>query len=491
MGDDGAARRLPLAGRYPAAVAMALLALCPFIVLSTATLLMQELLVQDLHTTRFGVGLAGALANAGYALGAVIAADLIKRVRKRHIYLVNEMAFTAASLLCAFAPGIATFTAGRTLEGVSTGMLLVVALPPLVTTYGAAKVPLTAAFINLGLFGMVTAGPLVGGAAAAESAWRALFVGMAVLGAAGVVVGLLAFDTPDDLDPRIGFDFSAIPVAAAATFLPFLGVAWLVRGGFGSAGFLVPLVLGLAALGMLLVRQYRKDEALMPLKLVSHTYPVTGIAAAMVAGAAFTALIELSATYLLLVRHAQPLPVGAALAGQIAGVAVAAWLFKRLLATRWLPAFTFCGLGLVVLGGLLVLFLAPGRALPLVVVGGVLLGFGAGAGVSPGLFMAGLSVPSRRLGPTFALVELLRAEAAFLVAPVLLAIAKAMTDLPEGVFDAALIAVVLCAVATLLLALLFAAGGVGLHPPDIEAWLGGEESAFESPPLVASLRDLG
>jgi hypothetical protein len=55
----------------------------------------------------------------------------------------------------------------------------------------------------------------------------------------------------------------------------------------------------------------------------------------------------------------------------------------------------------------------PGTA-----VAGVLLGFGAGAGVAPALFMAGLSAPSDRLGPTFALVELLRSEAAFRVAPV-------------------------------------------------------------------------
>lgn len=49
----------PLAGSYPAAVALALLALCPFIVLTTAASLFRVPLMKDLGTTAFGVQLAG------------------------------------------------------------------------------------------------------------------------------------------------------------------------------------------------------------------------------------------------------------------------------------------------------------------------------------------------------------------------------------------------------------------------------------------------
>jgi len=54
--------------------------------------------------------------------------------------------------------------------------------------------------------------------------------------------------------------------------------------------------------------------------------------------------------------------------------------------------------------------------------------------------------------------------------------------------NAALVAVLLGSPATLVLVALFASGGVGLHAPDIEAWLEGEDSAFESPPLAAAIR---
>jgi hypothetical protein len=55
--------RRPLAGNYAAAVGLALLALCPFIVLSTAGQLLNEHVLADLHTSMFGVQLADGLAN--------------------------------------------------------------------------------------------------------------------------------------------------------------------------------------------------------------------------------------------------------------------------------------------------------------------------------------------------------------------------------------------------------------------------------------------
>jgi MFS family permease len=480
---------VPLRGSYAAAVAMALLALCPFIVLSTASLLLREPLHRDLGGGRFGTQLAGGLSNAFYAFGAVAAADLIQRVPGRRLFLFCEAGFVAGSLLAALAPGIEVFVAGRVLQGAATGMLLVAALPPLVTNHGVEKLPLTAAFVNLGLFGMVTLGPLVGGVAAGFDAWRALYLGIAGLGAVGLLMGALTFGRSTAPSPRVGFDYSAIPVAACATILPFLGVAWLGRGSFTSSGFLVPLLLGTAALGTLLVRQYRKPRALMPLKLLAHTLPVTGVSIAMVAGAGFTTLVELVVIYLLEVDHRTPLATGELLATQIAGVVVAAWLFKSMLTTRWLPVLAFTGTGVVVAGGALLLWLQPASSTWVVAVAGVLLGFGAGAGVTPGLFMAGLSVPSTRLGPTFALVELLRAEAAFLVGPVLVHIAMTSTDLSQGIHLTTWIMLLIVAAGGVASLALLLTGGARPQAPDLPSWLSGDSPAYHSPRLAATLRD--
>jgi hypothetical protein len=304
------------------------------------------------------------------------------------------------------------------------------------------------------------------------------------------VLGLLAFGREDAHSPRMGFDWSAIPMALAATALPFFGVSWLSRGGFGSPAFYLPVAAGLLALCALLVRQYRKDDALMPLKLISHTLPVTGIATAMVTGAVVTALVELAVVYLLQVQHESVAVTGAILGTQVVGVVAAALMFKRVLRTRWLPAFALFGLGVAGVAGALLVGLGAGRPIWIIAVAGVLLGFAAGAGVTPGLFMAGLSVPSGRLGPAFAMVELLRSEAAFLVAPIVVQIVLLFSDPTQGIRLAALILVLLCAVGGVLILAVLLLGGARPHAPDLDLWVRGEQPAYHSPRLAAAVRHI-
>lgn len=83
----------------------------------------------------------------------------------------------------------------------------------------------------------------------------------------------------------------------------------------------------------------------------------------------------------------------------------------------------------------------------------------------------GFSARSNRLGPTFALVELPRAQAAFLAAPMLPRIA--MIDpagLAAGVRLAALIAVVLIAISALFVIGVLLLGCARPHAPDPRTW---------------------
>ncbi|HEY3613172.1 MAG TPA: MFS transporter [Gaiellales bacterium] len=484
----GSLRRAPLSDSYAAAVAIVLLALCPFIVLSPAVNIFQQPVMRDLGASRFGFELASALASAGYALGAVVSADLIQRASVRRLYLLCEAVFVLGSVLALVAPGIELFTAGRVLQGLATGMLLVVALPPLVTSHGVERLPTTAAVVSLGLFGMVTLGPIIGGVAAAGNRWRLVFAALAVLGVAALVLGLLGLE---DSEPGgRSFDWTALPLAVAATALPFFGVSWLARGTtWTSPGFLVPTIAGLAALVLLIVVQYHRDDPLMPMRPIAHTLPVTGIAGAMVAGAAVTALVGLAELYLTKVGHETPLATGALVTSQVAGTVLAAWLFRRLLPTRWLPVLALAGLVSAAAGSATLLLLSPGSTHAVVPAAALLLGFGAGAGVTPALFMVGLSVPSSRLGPTFALVELLRSNAAFLLAPVLLQLAATHGGLPGGVRLGVLVCLAASVAAIAAVIGTYLLGGARLQEPDLPAWLERDAPAFDSPPLAAELRD--
>lgn len=481
-------RRAPLGSRYPAGAAMALLALCPFIVLTTAFTLFERQVTHDLHTTTFLVELSNALANAGYAFGAVMAADLIMRIPQRSLFLACEAVFAAGSLLAAEAGGISLFTVARVLQGVSTGILLVVALPPLVTKYGPDRFPLSAMIINLGLFGMVTLGPLSGGITGTEHAWRELFLAVGALAAAGMTLGAFAFDFSPAAAPGQGFDMTAIPLAFAATFLPFFGAAWLLRGGLTSAVFLVPFIGGIAILLTLVGLQFVKGRALMPVAPISHTLPIFGIGTAMIAGAAFVTLLELTISYLTSVVNDSPVVTGLLLAPMLLGVAVAAVMFKRFVVTRWLALLVIAGTAAVGIAAALLLALTSWTAPVLVPVSAALLGFGAGAAVAPGLFMGGMTVPSSQLGPTFALVELLRSEAAFILAPILAYVATTVFTPVVGIQLGVGITLGLLAVMSTALIGVLLAGGVGPHEPDLEAWLNADSPAYESAPVAAPLR---
>lgn len=486
---SGMLNRAPLAGRYPAGVAIALLGLCPFIVLTTAFTLIEKDVVASLHATLFLGQLSNALANAAYAFGAVTAADLVLRLPQRWLFIACEATFVAGTLLAIFAPGMGVFVLGRVLQGMTTGMMLVVALPPLITNFGPDRLPLSALFVNLGLFGMVTLGPVAGGLAAGFHGWRPLFAAVAGLGVAGMVTGLLGYGPNQPPSPKIGFDATAIPLALGGAFLPFFAVSWLTEGGFFSVGFLAPLLIGLAMLCALIGSQFAKSRALMPVRPISHTLPVVGIGTAMMGGAAFTVLLEMTVKYLTQVMKTPPVMAGGLLAPMLVGLAAGALLFKRLLPSRWLPVLALSGLGTVAVAAAVLLGLTPGTATVIVPIASVLLGFGAGASVAPGLFMGGLSVPSNQIGPTFALVELLRSEAAFILAPALDYIAMiSLGSLASGLRLVVGITFGLVLLASPVLLGLLLLGGVGPHAPALETWLRGDGTAYHSPRIAAAIR---
>lgn len=485
-------RRPPLATSYPTKVALVLLALCPNIVLTTATQLLQPQLLHDLHTSATALQMTEGLSNAGYAFGAVLAVALLQKLPGRRLLLGYEAIFVGGSVLAAAAPDLTGFAAGRILEGFATGLLLVAALPPLVTKFPAAKLPVTVAVVDVGLFGAVTAGPLVGGLTQSYSAWRALFIGIAVLGALGFTAGFFSVDHQGALNPDHRLDKSALVLAALATSLPFIGASLLESLPFASPEVLGPLVVGLLVLLALVITEYRRREPLTPMRLLTHTYPMTGLLAAMVTGAAAVALLELAQLFLVQATHTSALTAGALFWPQVAGIAVAAMLFGAVFRTRLIPVLVAVGalalIGSAVLTGLL--SVGSGHLPILLIAAGI--GFGAGATVAPGLFLAALAVPSAEIGPAFALVELLRSEAAFLVAPVVLHVAMTPGSSPgaltRGINYGGWAMAGLVGLGVVALTALLALGGARLRRPDLVAWLENGGEALDSPPLAAAVR---
>jgi hypothetical protein len=176
---------------------------------------------------------------------------------------------------------------------------------------------------------------------------------------------------------------------------------------------------------------------------------------------------------------------------------VTAVLLGALLRTRFLPGLTLFGmLVLIASGGALLFALGPMGSHRLLLGTIDMLGLGAGATVSPGLFMAAMSLPSQIVGRALALVELVRSEADFILAPVMLQVARLESGghglTPAGIRQAILITVMITGGTTLLGILLYlGSAGRRLPKPDLAGWLDHTEPAFESPPFWARLRRKG
>jgi hypothetical protein len=126
----------------------------------------------------------------------------------------------------------------------------------------------------------------------------------------------------------------------------------------------------------------------------------------------------------------------------------------------------------------------------LVAVGSGLIGIGVGGSVVPALFIAGFSLRSNNVQRVFALIELIRAVAAFMVAPILLRVARTAGPNPvAGTRTALWICFGLSAAGAVIAVCLYVLAGARRPPkPALERWREGAEPGWDSPPLLAAVR---
>lgn len=476
-----------LKGSYWITLSISLLALSPDFILSAALGLMRPTIAQNLGASPGAVFWASILSNAALALGAVIAADLAQRFRNRPLFLSYQGLFIAGSLAGALAPGSLVLVLGHTVQGLATGLLLVASLPPLVTGFPVERLKTTIPAVVIGLFGAVTAGPLVGGYFARTGDWRLLFAATAVIGLVTFVLALVSLAERDALNPGARIDFLALGLAAAGVVLAFYGVGQLMKSGWGSPLFYLPLAAGALMLISLVIVEGVRPEPLMPVEPLTTTFPVMGILAAIISGAAFTGMLELSILYLEKIRGLGAFAAGMLFWPQLAAGIAGALIVGAVLTSRWvltMPLFGMISLSLAAwrLTGVTA-DTTDARMLWI----SAALGLGASLTVTPGLLMAALSVPPMLVGRAIALVELLRLASAYMVGPVLVYFAISHGTQAENLLPALhtafwiVFAFMLAGI--VVITLIYLSGGARLHPPGLVTFIEKGEPAFDSPPV--------
>jgi hypothetical protein len=480
-------RQGPLAGRYPAVAAMVVFALVPYLALSGALGPITPLIAGRLHMSLQTMSIGSGVANAAYAVGTVLAVQLALLLPQRRMMVLYAAVLVLGSLLTASAQDPAMYLVGRVLQGLCTSLLLIAAAPPLFLGFPAARLRSTAVLMNLCIFGAVALGPLIGGIQAGAHGWRPLFWIVAGISVAALVLSLLTFEDAPPADLTAPKDPAAIGLAAFGAGAAFFGASELLTHRFLSPLTIVPLLGGLLVIVILIVNQSTRTRPLLTIRrMLTSTIPVAAIVLALFAAAASVSATELSAGAL--ATRYGPLHVGLLYLPEFAGAVVTAVALGAVLLRRALQYLPLIGMGFLAAGILVFrIQLPPSQALTLV--GAGLTGIGVGATVAPALFVAGFSLPSANLQRVFAIVELLRAVAAFMIAPVFAHFAATVgTGRFGGTGIALWIGAGLALTGAALAVALYVLGGARPQAADIEHFLAGESPGFPSPPLLARLR---
>jgi hypothetical protein len=466
---------------------MVMFALIPYLALSAALQPLTPIIAKQLHTSLQTMSLSSGLANAAYAAGTVMAVQFAQHLPQRRMLILYATLLVIGSVLAAAAQNPGMYIAGHVLQGLCTSLLLISAVPPLAIGYPASKLRITAVIMNMCIFGAVALGPAIGGLQAHFDAWRPLFWIISAIAASALVLSVLTFDDAPPADPESPRDPLAIALAAVGCVAAFFGASELLTHSFLDPVTIVPLLGGLATIVVLIVYQFRAKRPLLTIRtMLTSTMPVAGIVVALFAAAASVSATALTAT--VLAERYGPLHVGLLYLPEVAGAVITAILLGVVITRRAMHDLPLGGM-VFLAAGIAVFRIEVPSSEAATLIGSGLTGIGLGATVAPALFVAGFSLPSASLQRVFAIVELMRAVAAFMIAPIFAHLAVTVGgSLDAGTGIALWIGLGLALGGAAIGIAIYALGGARPQAPDLERFVAGEAPAWYSPPLLARVR---
>jgi MFS family permease len=479
-------RQGPLAGRYPAVASMVVFALVPYLALSGALGPITPRIAADLNMSLQTYSLGAGMANAAYAVGTVLAVQFAALLPQRRMMVIYATFLVIGSVMTASATTAWVFIAGHILQGLCTSLLLIAAAPPLFLGFPISRLRPTAVIFNMCIFGAVALGPLIGGLQASASGWRPLFWVVAGISATAFVLSILTFEDAPPAEPDAPKDPIAIGLAAVGAGAAFFGASELLTHKFLSPITIVPLLGGLAVIVCLILNQALRKRPLLTIRgMLTSTIPVAGIVLALCAAAASVSATELTSTMLAPLHS--PLSLGFLYLPEFAGAVISGIVLGAVLRHKGIQYLPLAGMGCLAAGIIAFRIHLPTSS-AMTLVGSGLTGLGVGATVAPALFVTGFSLQASNLQRVFAIVELLRAVAAFMIAPVFAHFASTVGSQPYGGIGIALwIGAGLAVAGAAFAVFLYWIRGARPETPKIEQFLAGEAPAYYSPPLFGPL----
>ncbi|MEY8841012.1 MDR family MFS transporter, partial [Cribrihabitans sp. XS_ASV171] len=332
-------------------------------------------------------------------IGAPVAGKLGDLFGRKLVVQIGIFVFLAGATLAGLAQSMGVLIAGRTIQGLGGGGLIVVSMAVVADVLPARHRGQAQGLLGA-VFGVSTViGPLIGGFLVEALNWHWIFF-------ANFPVGLLALVVLHAALPNVKREAPVkLDLAGASLLATILSVAVLVSnlGGsvlpWDSVELLGLAGLGLAALAGFVMVERRAEEPVLPLMLFrNNTFLVVNTVGFMV-GVAMFGTITFMPLYLQVVQGVSPAVSGLFLtpmmAGLIASSAGAGRVMSRTGRYKWMPVLSTALLALAMLS---LSTLSAGSSLWHVGLSMVFVGLGLGPVFSIGVTAIQNDIPGHMLG---------------------------------------------------------------------------------------------
>jgi EmrB/QacA subfamily drug resistance transporter len=186
---------------------------------------------------------------------------------RRRMFVAGLVAFGATSALCAVSPSVEFLVGARALQGIAGALLVPGSLAIVAATFEGAErgkaVGTWTAWTGIA----TVLGPAGGGALIGLLSWRAIFWVNLPLIAATVVLTLRSVEESRDPDAFHGIDWIGIGLSAAGLGGPVFALIEQPTHGWSDPLVWVPLLGGIACLGLFLVYEARARHPMLDLAL--------------------------------------------------------------------------------------------------------------------------------------------------------------------------------------------------------------------------------
>jgi EmrB/QacA subfamily drug resistance transporter len=294
---------------------------------------------------------------------------------RKVVFYAGAGLFLIGSTLCGFAPSMYWLIGFRALQGIGAGGVQPIALTICGDIYSPSERAKVQGLIS-SVFGVAAvAGPSLGAYLVEHAAWQVVFwVNLPVGAAAIAMIATFLKENVKARRHRIDYLGSLLLVISIGAFM----VALVQGSAMEPKEVFVLLAVGLGALVVLLIHEYRTPEPMLAIELLRDRVIVIGAVGGGLAGAVMMGVSAFLPAY---VQGA--MGRSAIMAGLVLGAMSVTWAFASIFGGRLMVRTTYrlaaiIGAISLLAGCTVLVFLDPERGVPWATAGSLVIGIGMG-----------------------------------------------------------------------------------------------------------------